>query len=987
MASFSRKLKQIRWYQWLLAVLVLIYITYIALAYLYLPDKLKQVAEADVSNLIGRQILAERFDFNPFVLSLEVKQLSIADKPGRPLIGWQRLYVNFSFWKSIFTWKISLKDLVLNQPEINMEKNQERFNFSDIVERLSAQEKPETSSGEPPDKNSQMALEILHIAINQGVFRYTDLSGVKPAHSNMEDMNIEVEDLYLATGDEHLNPFALKAKIPGGGDLRISGQYRVDPLHFDAEVAADAVQLATFSAFMENIIPIKVSNGLLSVNTRITAKQENEFQLRAEQGRVFLTDLKLDDDISDPPMLHAGAVSINEVTLALPQQDVTVGSVTLDGIAVNQWLDETGKFRYERLITKDEEEASQDIPDMQQTSTPPWNILIKEMNLKNSTLNFSDQDDEITRGHSLTGITLNLENFTFTPGNQTLMRFIAMFDEQGKVSGDGTMTFSPLSVNLNYQLGEIGLPPFSEYLEKISFMRIEKGRLTLDGNMILEAEDGTFLNAALDINLDGLQVEDTRTDDPLISMQAFKLDGIEVNTSNQRMSIASVGLVKPEVFFRISKDKKMTLTSLMKENEAATQGSDVAKETGGSNDWAFSIQKITLQDGTIQYTDHSVKPMFKTGIYDLDVDVDQIATDRVEPTPFSMTSKIDQYAPLTIKGTLDSLHKQPGMAFACQLKGLDMPYLSPYSATYIGNNLKSGQLSLALDYTLQDHKMKGKNNIVAKNLYLGEKVPSETAIKAPVALGLALLRDVNGVIDLNVGLSGDLDDPEFSLSGIVVKVLVNIIVKAAASPFKLLGALVGGREDLGEVHFASGLAELDQENQDRLKGLAEALTKRPQLAVRVKGNADHHEDAVMLQNMHLKGLLASSRKISLDALQAEAADKALWMVPENRDILDKINIELNLPGTSDRVSRLKAENPNLKGEALEAEVYRRIYDDVRSAQEISMDEILSLADGRALTIKQYLVDILKLDHERVSLIKAQKEELTGRVVSLEIEAI
>ena len=139
MTALTIKLKQLRWYQWSLAALLLIYVIYIALSYLYLPDKAKQVLESDVSDLIGRDISVERFEFNPFLLSVEVGQFAIADKPEKPLVGWHQLFADFSFWKSLFTWQITFAKLILDQPEINIEKHRDRFNFSDILESFNTE--------------------------------------------------------------------------------------------------------------------------------------------------------------------------------------------------------------------------------------------------------------------------------------------------------------------------------------------------------------------------------------------------------------------------------------------------------------------------------------------------------------------------------------------------------------------------------------------------------------------------------------------------------------------------------------------------------------------------------------------------------------------------------------------------------------------------------------------------------------------------------
>jgi hypothetical protein len=447
-------------------------------------------------------------------------------------------------------------------------------------------------------------------------------------------------------------------------------------------------------------------------------------------------------------------------------------------------------------------------------------------------------------------------------------------------------------------------------------------------------------------------------------------------------------MTAPEIFTQMSPEKKMNLATLARPGESkAAPANDSRQAEAEGPAWGFSILSTGISNGAVHYIDQSISPEFTTGIQDLSIDVGPIATDRTEPTAFSLTGKIDQYAPLSVTGTLLPLDRQPGFSFTTTLEGLEMPGLSPYSVAFIGNNLKSGKLSLALDYSLKDRKLKGKNNIVAENLYLGEKVPSETAVDAPVGLGLALLRDLSGVIDLDVGVSGDLDDPGFSVSGIIAKALLNIIVKAAASPFKLLGVLVGGGEELGEVEFTRGLSTLTPENEARLRQLADALAQRPQLALAVQGNASKKEDRAALKEKKVLEQAAAARGISPADLEAAVEEVNWWKAPENRDVLTSLNDALGLPPVSERNMQLSAASPQLQGEALAGEVFQQVYTDLVAAQEIDVTLLLSLADARALSIKKYLVDVLGFDHQRISVTKARETGLTDRTLTLGIDAM
>ena len=154
--------KNFRWYHWLFAGLVFVYVIYIAVSYFYLPGKLKQVVQKDTAELIGHPIHVEQIAFNPFSLSLTVNDFAIDDNPDRRLVAWQELFVNFSFWRSLFKWEIALEALFLKNSHINIEKHAEGFNFSDILERFASEEK------DPPSEKSGIALEIQEIAIEEG---------------------------------------------------------------------------------------------------------------------------------------------------------------------------------------------------------------------------------------------------------------------------------------------------------------------------------------------------------------------------------------------------------------------------------------------------------------------------------------------------------------------------------------------------------------------------------------------------------------------------------------------------------------------------------------------------------------------------------------------------------------------------------------------------------------------------------------------------
>jgi hypothetical protein len=116
-----------------------------------------------------------------------------------------------------------------------------------------------------------------------------------------------------------------------------------------------------------------------------------------------------------------------------------------------------------------------------------------------------------------------------------------------------------------------------------------------------------------------------------------------------------------------------------------------------------------------------------------------------------------------------------------------------------------------------------------------------------VSLAVSLLQDRNGVIDVNLPIGGSLDDPQFSIGGIVMQVIGNIITKAVTAPFALLGSVAGGGDDLDYLEFEPGSARLTAASEKKLEALGKALADRPGLKLDVTGRADPASDRAGLK--------------------------------------------------------------------------------------------------------------------------------------------
>ncbi len=974
MALISKTLQRMRWYQWLLAALAGVYILYLALSYLYVPGKLQALLQQDVAQVIGREIQVGHIAFDPFRLALEVDQFAIADRPGKPLLSWQRFYINLQVLKSLFSGQVRLARVDLDQLQINIERRRDDFNFSSILSRF-----PTESAPEQPEQKTAFAVQVDNINIRDGGFALDDISGNKVAHSALDQITLGVKNLYLATGDDKLNPFQLDAEMPGGGKLTLSGEYRADPLRVNSTVVIEKVALAKFADFVENLVPAQVTDGTLSVRAQVNLEQKNALDLQVKQGQLQVQNLAVDDAQTDPPLMRLRQLEVSGIDVDLLQQSVTIDSLAIDGLSTHQWLNPDGSTRYEPLLVKKTVEANQAAvahPD----ANPDWSVTLKQVSLRQGETEFIDRRDGLNAAQTLKDISLDLHNLSLVQGNRMPVQLSADINNGGKLQVQGDLVLVPFAMTAHYQLQNLPLLPFNPYITAHSWLHLQQGALSVAGDVQFEASDPMPLQLKLDLTVADLRAEDTRTGRSVMQMQALQLEQVAFDLQQQAVQIERVAVLNPDIAAELGNDKQMNLATLAKpapeQGEAAP--SPAEPTSAPAQPYNVAINTIAVENGTLRFHDASVQPAFKTSLNNLAVKIDHLSSHGPQPAALNLSARVDKYAPFNVKGTLAPLQQQPGFAFKSQLQGLEMPGFSPYTGTFIGYQLQSGKLSLDLDYELKQRQLKGNNAIIAKQLYLGDKVVSEQAVDAPVALGLALLRDVNGVIDLDVGVAGDLDDPGFSVGGIVLKALSNVIVKAATSPFKMLGSLVGGSEDLGRVEFAQGSAELRPQDQTNLSKLAEALAQRPQLMVDVKGSASLADDGLALQVLKVRDQIALARKQAPVDLPVETllADDA------NRDELDALNKALKLPNADDRAAAMLLAQPERKGQDLTTSIYQQMLEDVAKQQTVSQQELQALADQRALAIKQFLVETAHLEHGRIQMEKTRKADLKGRVCEL-----
>ncbi|MFQ6686307.1 DUF748 domain-containing protein, partial [Bordetella pertussis] len=355
---------------------------------------------------------------------------------------------------------------------------------------------------------------------------------------------------------------------------------------------------------------------------------------------------------------------------------------------------------------------------------------------------------------------------------------------------------------------------------------------------------------ALDVN--DLDLADRVNRDDFMQWKRLGLAGMQVSVNGDAFA-ANLGDITLDDFYgRVLLNAEGRLNVMDLVAEPGQAGCSITQDTqtraraaapakpGPMPD--IAIGSVTLKGGKVTFTDRFVKPNYTAELSRIEGSVSAVSSRQPKPAKVNVAGRVYTSAPFSISGTVQPFAQFLSLDLKASAKGVDLPRFTTYSAKYVGYPIKRGKLSLDVQYQIKDRALQASNRVVLNQLTFGDKTDSPDAVKLPVLLAVALLKDSRGNIDINLPISGSLDDPQFSVGGIIVRVLVNLVVKAVTSPFTLLASAFGGGEELSYIEFDPGSAALTPEAESRIETLAKALNDRPGLKLDVAGRADPASD-------------------------------------------------------------------------------------------------------------------------------------------------
>ena len=991
---------------------------YTLFGFFVLPPILRQQIVSGIRHNFKREVRLDRVRCNPLTLSLTLEGFELRDPDGTPFVSWERMFMGAQL-SSLVRWAITLRDFRLDGPRIHIRLMPDgKPNFDDLVPK---------ENGKPP------RLVLGRFEIHRGSVRVTNLQATPPQDATIIPIELDLRNFTTIPRKE--GNYEITAVDPGQGTWHWIGDLTFEPLHSSGVLDISGTRIASLASLVKDMVPVEIADGSFGCRFgyRVDVRGER-LEARIHDSSVSITNLMLSEKGSHADLMKLDSLLVAGIALSYPEQTASVARVLVAGTTIQvrmnadstiNWLTALGPALHGPAAAPAAApaRAAAAAPTAPTTASAnatsaPWNATVAELAVRNLDVEFQDHTVNPVFQTSLAPINVTLRNLESRPGSKFDLATDITIAGKGHLGVTGTVSAQPQAADLDVKLADFPLPIFQPYLNDKVKLRLVSGTIGVTGTAHIRpgAKQPTVAFQGK-VESRNFLTRDRIGNEPFLSWGAVNLDGIDYSPA--RLSVAGVRISSPYSKVLIHKDRttnfqdvlgiatidsaaaaheaerpgpktdrhgKVAKTPTPKASEALAQ---MQKSAASAAPMPVRIGSIKISEGSADFTDLSLILPFAARLEHLNGSVSALSSDSASRANVELTGKMQPSGTAEVKGTINPLAQVTFVDLGVVFRDFSMPTLTPYSGEFLGRTIDKGQMSVDLGYRLQGRHLVGKNKITLDQLELGNKVESPEATHLPVGLAIAILKDRDGKIDLDVPVEGDVDDPHFSIGKVIWNFIMGLLKKVATAPFALLGGLFGGGGDeLSHVDFDAGSATLAAEQAQSLDKLASALGKRPQLKLDVRGRSDHDADGAALRRAKFAAvagerLATDPRKYGgglgysprlLDDLATEKLGKQVAASFRERYLKPAGELDPAAAGYKAGSSK-----PVLDVAAWG----RAVQDTLTALQNVDDADLLALANARSTAIKQHLL-AQGIEEARVFLLDPESVKADGGHIRIDL---
>ncbi len=697
--------------------------------------------------------------------------------------------------------------------------------------------------------------------------------------------------------------------------------------------------LALLFPYYKDALAADVQKGSLAFDGKF-ALADGKFTVR--DGTATLADLAVAHPRSPRPFLRMPAVTAGGVGVDVAARRIDVADVNVREPAAQVVRERSGAIDVARIVRPGTESGTAGGDDA-------WTVRIGRFRVERARVEIEDRQQQPPVRISARDIDVTARDYSNARNARMAVELRSRIGARARAAYDGTLGTNPFALAGNVDVTGLDLVPVRPYVESRINVSLTGGSLAAKGRVVVDLPDNGEPRVAWkgNVAVTDFVALDKPTASDLAHWKRLALDGVDVTSAPFRLSVDRIAADDYYARVIVYQDGTLNLTRLLTpgaEPEPPPDATPPPATAEAREALPITLGRIELSNGNVVFSDFFVRPNYSANLTEVTGSVSRMSMQ--DAGDVAITARVDHSAPVEIDGRVNPFAPSLALDLRGKARDIDLPPMSPYAIKYAGYGIEKGKLSFDVHYRVEDRRLTAENHLTLDQLTFDPKhVDSPTATKLPVLLAVALLKNSHGVIDIRLPISGSLDDPQFSVGGLIVQVIVNLITKAVTAPFALLSAAFGHGEELSVIAFAPGASVPADDQKTRLDTLGKALVDRPSLRIDVSGRVDPVADREALRRTAVEDALRREKMKSLAARgEAPASlDQVTIGSDERAEWLTRVYRESSLP---DRPR-------NLFG-VLETVPPARMESMLLAAAKVDDDALQRLANARAQAVKDAL---------------------------------
>lgn len=818
--------------------------------------------------------------FNPYTLRLDVRNFALHDADGQPMLSFAHLLVDLTV-ASVWRRGLDFESILLEQPFTRI------IIKSDGTLNLSELELPPSPDARPEPNPKPARLFINRLSVQGGNVAFEDRAHPSEFRTEIKPVTFELRN--FSTVGKNGGTYSLGGTSEAGERFSWSGSLSAHPLASRGRFEIGSLQAQTIWSYLRDSVHFELPSGVISIiGDYDFTTATTPIGLSVNVHDVTVTDLGVRPKGAADDYVRLGRLEVREARADVAKHTVDVGSVHLAGGEVRAWMPGAGGGALNLMELLGEAEPPSTAPPPPpgarlpaSPGAPAWAISLPDIALDNLKVSAEDRRLSPPVPVQLDDLNIHVTGFTTSRSTPVAAVMSAKINREGKLDAKANLSPDLAAMKVQADLSNLDLTVLQPYIAQRTAMTLRSALLST--KLFIERTPDGHLTVGGEADLAKLHTVDNDLKLDFIKFERLQIAGIDYRWNSATpakaasLHIHNITARAPYARVIIESDRTVNVGRVLsgpggaiappttpatrdqtERQQAKPPGAPAVSNAGAM---AIAIDAINIQDGSANYADLWIQPHFAVGIQGLNGSILGLSSNPRARAKVELKGKVDRYAPVHIWGETNPLAATAYSDIRMSFKGVELTSATPYSGHFAGYKIEKGKLSVDIDYKIENRQLTAAHKFVIDQLELGDRVDSPDAIKLPLKIAIALLKDRKGVIDIDLPVTGSLDDPQFSIGPLVWKAVLNLLTKIATAPFAMLGRLFGGGEQMNYIDFEPGSAALAPSEHDKLAALAKALKEKDKLELDVPVTFSPDLDGAGLAARHLNTrLLAQSQQ-------------------------------------------------------------------------------------------------------------------------------